>query len=173
VGGPARCAGWCFPGRWRGPQLGLGHGVGETISHNAADDSFTGWQLLLGGIPIIIGASLLEAGKLAPLSWQALAALAYNMAVASILCYWVWFKIVSRASATASALGTLSIPVVGVFSSILVLGERPEGREYLALLLVLAAIATVIIPPRAGTAMRQDITSSGRRSGVPHDPLGL
>jgi drug/metabolite transporter (DMT)-like permease len=135
--------------------------------------SFTGWQLLLGGLPMIIGASLLEAGKLAPLSWQALAALAYNMVVASVLCYWVWFKIVSRASATASALGTLSIPAVGVFSSMLVLGERPEWPEYLALLLVLAAIATVIIPARAGAAMRGDVRSSGRRSDVPHDPLGL
>jgi drug/metabolite transporter (DMT)-like permease len=135
--------------------------------------SFTGWQLLLGGLPIIIGAWLLETSRLAPLSWEALGALAYNMVVASILCYWVWFKIVSRASATASALGTLSIPVVGVFGSMLVLGERPEWREYLALLLVLAAIATVIVPARARAAMRSDSTSFGRRSSTPHGPSGL
>jgi drug/metabolite transporter (DMT)-like permease len=56
---------------------------------------------------------------------------------------------VSRASAVVSALGTLLIPVVGVFSSILVLGERPSWNEFAALVLVLAAIATVIIPPPA------------------------
>jgi len=35
-----------------------------------------------------------------------------------------------------------------------VLRERPDWREYLALLLVLSAIATVIIPARARAAMR-------------------
>jgi hypothetical protein len=35
-----------------------------------------------------------------------------------------------------------------------VLGERPDWREYLALLLVLAAIATVIVPARVGAATR-------------------
>jgi drug/metabolite transporter (DMT)-like permease len=111
--------------------------------------SFTGWQFLLGGLPIVIGALLIDTGKLQPLSWQAAIALAYNMIVAFILCHWIWFEVVSRASATVSSIGTLSIPVVGVFSSILVLGERPDWREYAALVLVLAAIATVLVPARA------------------------
>ena len=131
--------------------------------------SFTGWQLLLGGLPIVLGACLFETGKVAPLSWQAWVALAYNMVVASIICYWVWFKIVSRASAVASSLGTLSIPVVGVFSSMLVLGERPDWREYLALLLVLAAIATVIVPARA----RAETTPFADRPTLPHDSSSL
>jgi drug/metabolite transporter (DMT)-like permease len=111
--------------------------------------SFSGWQLLLGGLPIIAGALVFDPGPLRPLSWQGTIALLYNMFVAFILCHWLWFKIVSRASATVSALGTLSIPVVGVLSSMLILGERPEWPEYAALLLVLAAIATVLIPARS------------------------
>jgi drug/metabolite transporter (DMT)-like permease len=114
-----------------------------------ATTSFTAWQLLLGGLPIIVGACLVDTGKLAPLSWRASGALVYNIVIAFIVCYWAWFKIVERASVTASSLGTLAIPVVGVFSSMLVLGEHPDWREYLALLLVLAAIATVIVPTRA------------------------
>jgi drug/metabolite transporter (DMT)-like permease len=135
--------------------------------------SFTAWQLLLGGLPIVVGTCLFDTGKLAPLSWQASVALAYNIVVASIICHWVWFKIVSRASVIASSLGTLAIPVVGVFSSILLLGERPDWREYLALLLVLAAIATVIVPVRAGTAARRDSRRTARRSGLPNDPSSL
>ena len=117
--------------------------------------SFTGWQLLLGGVPIVIGAVLRESDQLAPLSWQAAGALVYNLTVASIVCYWAWFNIVSRTSAIASSLGTLFIPVVGVFSSMLLLGERPDWPEYLALVLVLAAIATVIVQASAGTAQRE------------------
>ena len=116
--------------------------------------SFTAWQLLIGGLPIIVGACVLDTGKLGPLSWQASATLVYNIVIAFIICYWAWFKIVERASVTASSLGTLAIPVVGVFSSMLVLGEHPDWREYLALLLVLAAIATVIVPARTGVSMR-------------------
>lgn len=116
--------------------------------------SLTAWQLLLGGVPIIVGASILDESKLGPLSWQALAALIYNIFVAFIVCYWAWFKIVERAPAVVSSLGTLAIPGVGVFSSNLVLGERPDWREYVALTLVLASIATVIVPARARSPAR-------------------
>jgi drug/metabolite transporter (DMT)-like permease len=110
--------------------------------------ALTGWQLLLGGLPIAAGAMLSEPVRLSALSGMAIFALLYNMVVAFILCHWVWFKIVGRASATVSSLGTFSIPVVGVYSSMLILGEQPEAKEHAALLLVLAAIATVIVPPR-------------------------
>jgi len=35
-----------------------------------------------------------------------------------------------------------------VFSSILLLGEHPSWQEYLALMLVLGAIATIVVPGR-------------------------
>jgi len=112
--------------------------------------SFTAWQLLLGGVPIGAGALLLDAGKpIAPLSSGAWVALMYNIVIAFIICYAVWFEIAKRASVIGSSLGTLAIPVVGVLSSRLVLGEHPHWREYLALLLVLAAVATVIVERRS------------------------
>jgi len=40
------------------------------------------------------------------------------------------------------------IPVVGVFGGIWVLGELPVWREYVALLVVIPELATVLIPPR-------------------------
>jgi drug/metabolite transporter (DMT)-like permease len=40
------------------------------------------------------------------------------------------------------------IPIVGVFSGIWLLGESPQWQEYAALVLVIAALATVLIPPR-------------------------
>ena len=113
--------------------------------------SFTGWQLLLGGVPLVLGAFAFDIGKVHALSVPAVVAVLYNMFVAFILCYWAWFKIVSRASAVVSSLGTLLIPVVGVISSMLVLGERPSWHEFAAMALALAAIATVIIPPSGGS----------------------
>jgi len=42
----------------------------------------------------------------------------------------------------------LMIPIVGVFSGIWLLGESPQWPEYAALVLVIAALATVLMPPR-------------------------
>jgi drug/metabolite transporter (DMT)-like permease len=58
--------------------------------------------------------------------------------------------------AAVASLSTLMIPVVGVFSGMLVLGEIPQWNDIVALLLVMAALATVLIaaptPARAADA---------------------
>lgn len=100
----------------------------------------------------MVGALAFDIGKVHVPSLQASIAVLYNMFVPFILCYWAWFKIVSRASAVVSALGTLLIPVVGVISSMVVLGERPSWQEFAAMTLVLAAIGTVLVPAPGGTA---------------------
>ena len=110
--------------------------------------AFSAWQLLFGGLPIAIGALLLEGAHWQPMPWPATFAVCYNMVVAFVFCYWAWYKIVSRTAASVSALATLMIPVVGVFSSMLVLGEYPSWQEYLALILVLGAIGTIVVPAR-------------------------
>lgn len=110
--------------------------------------SFTGWNLLLGGIPLGIGALLIEPSQWRPIGPSAMVGLVYNMIVAFIICHWIWFKIVSLAPAGVSALGTLTIPVVAVFSGMLLLGERPEWSDYAALILIVAAVATVLVPKR-------------------------
>jgi threonine/homoserine efflux transporter RhtA len=48
----------------------------------------------------------------------------------------------------------MMIPVVGVFSGMLVLGETPHWQDHAALLLVVGALATVLLPARGGRASR-------------------
>jgi drug/metabolite transporter (DMT)-like permease len=47
-----------------------------------------------------------------------------------------------------SSLGSLIIPVVGVFSGMVFLGEAPRWQDFAALVLVLTSIATVLLPAR-------------------------
>lgn len=49
---------------------------------------------------------------------------------------------------SVSSLSTLMVPVIGVFSGMLVLGERPGWNDYAALLLVCAALVIVLLPAR-------------------------
>ncbi len=110
--------------------------------------SFVAWQLALGGLPVIAGALLFEWRTWQPISHAAAAGLLYNMLVASLFCQWAWFKIATNAPASIAALSTMMIPVVGVFSGMLVLGEQPQWQEYVSLILVTMALATVLIPAR-------------------------
>jgi drug/metabolite transporter (DMT)-like permease len=110
--------------------------------------SFSGWNMLIGGIPLAAGSIILESSEWRPIGLSSTIGLVYNMIVAFIVCYTIWFKIVRLAPAGVSALGTLMIPVVAVFSGMLILGERPGWSDLAALALVIAALATVLIPAR-------------------------
>jgi drug/metabolite transporter (DMT)-like permease len=109
--------------------------------------SFTAWQLLLGGIPIYAGAFAFELHSLRPLSFGPAVALAYNILVSFLFCQWAWMKIATSVPVGVSSLSSLMIPVVGVFSGMLVLSEVPRWQDFVALALVLLALATVLLPP--------------------------
>ena len=124
--------------------------------------SFVAWQLTLGGIPVLLGAAILDWGQWHPVSPGATAALLYNMLIAFVFCHWAWFKLATTAPASIAAMSTMMIPVVGVFSGMAVLGEQPRWQEYAALLLVTLALATVLIPGRGAAPDAKSVTGPGQ-----------
>jgi drug/metabolite transporter (DMT)-like permease len=112
--------------------------------------SFTGWQMLLALVPIFSGALLFEEGSFSPLALSTWPfwGLVYNAFVSSIFCNWAWIKIATHAPISVSSLSTLMIPVVGVFSGMLLLGEHPRWSDVAALVLVVAALSVVLFPQR-------------------------
>jgi drug/metabolite transporter (DMT)-like permease len=65
------------------------------------------------------------------------------------LCYWAWVKIVQIFPSNVAAIGTLAIPVIGVFSSGFFLEEPLGLREMAALILVLMALAIGVVKPKS------------------------
>jgi len=116
--------------------------------------SFTAWQMVIGGLPIAAIAIFAEPGSfdLLALSTGPLLATLYNMFVGFVFCFWAWMKIARTATVGASSIAMLMTPVVGVFSGMAVLGERPSWLDYLALALVTLSIATVLVPRRGSAA---------------------
>jgi drug/metabolite transporter (DMT)-like permease len=109
----------------------------------------TGWQLILGGIPVIIGAFILEPMTvLFQVSWQAILATGYAILIGNIFCFWAWVKVVHLFPASVASIGTLAIPVIGVLSSALVLGEPIGFGEIAPLILVVMALSIVMIRPK-------------------------
>ncbi len=107
-----------------------------------------GWQLVLGGVPVALGALWFDTG-FAPQAVSVTAWLAtlYAALLPMIFCHWAWFKVVGLYPAAIAGIGTLAIPAVGVVSSAVVLGERIGPDVVGALVLVLAALALVLIVP--------------------------
>ncbi|HVP79997.1 MAG TPA: DMT family transporter [Thermodesulfobacteriota bacterium] len=109
----------------------------------------TGWQLILGGIPVVIGAFILEPmSVLLHVSWRAALVTAYVILIGNILCFWAWIKVVNLFPASLASIGTLAIPVIGVLSSAAVLGEPVGVGEVAALILVVMALSVVLIRPK-------------------------
>ncbi|MGH6900665.1 MAG: DMT family transporter, partial [Geminicoccaceae bacterium] len=109
--------------------------------------ALTGWQQLLGGVPIVIGWWLLEpVPDLAALSLPAALGLAYVIFVAMIFCHTAYFKLVSLLPAHVAAISVLPVPVVGVVSSAIILGEPVGPAEFAALVLVVGGLFLLVRP---------------------------
>jgi drug/metabolite transporter (DMT)-like permease len=119
----------------------------------AAQNTLSGWMMLLGWLPLGLLAPLLDpvplATTLSQASPRAWFAIAYNVLLAGTLAHWAWFTLARTLPVAVSSLSSLAVPVVGVFAGILFLGEQPGTREWLALLLVVLALFTVLWQPAA------------------------
>ena len=80
------------------------------------------------------------------LSLNASLALGYHVLLATALAYLLWFEVVGRLPAGVAALGTLMVPVVGVSSAMLLLGERPSASDLSGFALIIAAAALALLP---------------------------
>ncbi len=107
--------------------------------------SFTAWQMVMGGVPMLIIGMLKESVNWENLSFWPLFGMGYNVVIGFLFCYWAWNRLVQLVPVAVSSLGALIVPVVGVFSGMLFLGEQPHLFDFLALGLVIGALATVVI----------------------------
>ncbi|MFQ5897010.1 MAG: DMT family transporter [Candidatus Methylomirabilia bacterium] len=111
----------------------------------------TGWQLILGGLPVIVGKFLLEPlPSLGDLSLKAAVGTAYAAVIGVLFCHYAWFKLVQMLPSGIAAIGTLGIPAVGVFSSGFILGEPVGLRELTALAVIVLALGMVLLRRSAG-----------------------
>jgi drug/metabolite transporter (DMT)-like permease len=112
--------------------------------------ALTGWMMLLGWIPLAVTAPLLDPyfRSLAGMSGIAWFAVLYNIFISGAIANWAWFSLARTLPVAVSSLSSLPVPVIGVLSGMVLLGERPGVSEFIALALVLASVACVMWPVR-------------------------
>ena len=107
----------------------------------------TGSQFILGGVPILIGMLIFESNvEYQPLSINAWIAVLYSALVPMIVCHLLWYTLIGMLPTAIAAISTLAIPIVGVYSSALLLGEQVGTREWISLALIVVAIGIVLLP---------------------------
>ena len=117
------------------------------------------WQLVVAFI-LIAACLLLFDGRLdidrahAP----ALLATAFSGIVGSGIAYAMWFAIVRCLSTATASLGALGIPVVGVLSTVLIVGERPTVTDMIGFALIFGASACVLWVPAAAASRAKTAT---------------
>lgn len=103
--------------------------------------ALTGWQQLIGSVPIVIGMLLIDpAPAPSTWSWPAILGALYAITVAMVFCHTAYFKLVELLPAHVAAISTLATPVVGVVSGALILGEVVGAAEIGALVLVVSGL---------------------------------
>jgi drug/metabolite transporter (DMT)-like permease len=76
----------------------------------------------------------------------------YNAVFVLGICNAIWFSLARALPPIASGLSGMLVPVVGVFSSMLLLGERPRWHDDVALVLILLSLACVVWPRQQAAA---------------------
>ena len=102
--------------------------------------SVTAWQMLLGGIVIIVIAWLVPSR---PVVWSGyfVLVLGYGVVLGSVAGWLLWLYILKHLPAGVASLSMMAVPALGVLLSKLQYGEEPGRIEIIGMLLIAASLA--------------------------------
>jgi O-acetylserine/cysteine efflux transporter len=104
------------------------------------------WSSIFSPVPLALLSLLVEgpqsmAKALTDLSWLSVAALAYLVIMSTLIGYGMWNRLIMQYGASRIAPFSLLVPIFGLASAVLFLGEPFTRMDSLAALLILAGLA--------------------------------
>ena len=111
--------------------------------------TLTFWMMVMASICMAIISTCLEYRLWRLPTSSETAAISYNALVIFSFGQVTWFSLARKLPPIASSLSVMMIPVLGVFSGAWILDETPHWQDFVAMLLILAAMSTVLLKPRA------------------------
>jgi O-acetylserine/cysteine efflux transporter len=140
----------------------IARGVGEGIN----GVQMTVWSAAVAPIPLVALSMLIDgpaevAEALMHPTWGVAASVVYTAGLASLVGYVIWNSLLARFPAAQVAPFSLLVPVVGVLSAWVFLGERPTGAEIIGgtLLVLGVAVTTGVV-----TTLARSLPGRGRRA---------
>ncbi len=102
------------------------------------------WQVGLGCLVMLILGVVFEQPNYGALTAQGLACFVYMTLVPMGICYLTWFETLRRLPPSSASTGMLLVPLIGVISAALILGEPLGIREVVAMALVLGGVTLAL-----------------------------
>ena len=115
----------------------------------AATLTLSFWMMVEAGVVLVVSTVLFERHQWHAPTAGAAWAIAFNGLLVIGLAQAVWFYLARSLPPLASTLSVMMIPVLGVFSGALWLGEQLHWQDWTAMALMAVAIASVLWPTRA------------------------
>ncbi|MFC5053271.1 DMT family transporter [Saccharothrix xinjiangensis] len=117
----------------------FGHVLTKRWGAGADVLSVTSWQLVAGGLVLVLPAVVVEGGPPSP-TWRAVLGFAFLSVVATAVAFVAWFAGLRRLDAGAVGVIGLLNPVTGVLLGVLLAGERLTAHQVLGSALVLSGV---------------------------------
>ena len=131
----------------------LGTLLMRRITVALSTEALTIWMMVFGCVFFWIAAVAAEPAIDAP-AWSGAtwASLVWGAVINFGISQLLWFALARELPAQASAFSLMAVPMVGVLSSALVIGEVPRASDWLAVLFIGAAIAAATGAARSDNA---------------------
>ena len=107
------------------------------------------WMVVVGAVALTVAAVVLERNQWHMPNTPALSAIVFNGVLVLAFAQIVWFYLARSLPPIASTLSVMFIPVLGVFTGAVWLGEVLHWQDWTAVGLMVVAIASVLWPSRA------------------------
>ncbi|MEU8840604.1 EamA family transporter [Streptomyces roseus] len=150
-------------------------GVSNVLTRKASPPdalNFMVWVCTVPVLPLFALSLLLEGPErdlaaLRGLDWSGAAVIAYVAWVSTVFGFGAWNHLLKRYPASSVAPFSLLVPVFGMSSAALVLGEGVSGLRWVAALLLVGGVGmTSLAPARAGTRTKAAEDGRGAADGA-------
>jgi probable blue pigment (indigoidine) exporter len=121
--------------------------------------TFTGWQLLAGGL-LLLPIALWQEGLPAQISLRNLAGYGYLCLIGAVLAYLLWFRALQRLPAVTVSFLTFTSPVSALAFGYVVLNQVLTLQQAAGALAILAAIILAQRPPAPAISPVAGVTGS-------------
>lgn len=108
------------------------------------------WQLATAVVPLLALALVVDGPPNFDLTWALAANFAYQSVIASGIAFWAQMIVLRELSPVSVNLTMMGVPVVGVLSSVVFVGERISGPLAIGMTLVLAGVAMNLLSDGSG-----------------------
>lgn len=121
------------------------------------------WIVLLATVVLVILASLFE-GRVA-INWdlRLVLLLVYGGTVGIALPYWATVMVNRALPATVTSLGLLGVPLIGVFCSVVALGERVQAPLITGMVLILGGIVAGLVGQKCPVLCKDGLVAGNSR----------